>query len=97
MTLDKITCPYCGREFYDLNPSHLKTHGKTIAMCRAEFPDIPNRQYSRPLISKSKPYNPSESDIYAYFQNKGTERLRASANGAKCSSQSKIRILASPK
>lgn len=36
----KVECPYCKKPFYRLTPSHLKRHGKTVAQCRKDFPEI---------------------------------------------------------
>lgn len=39
--VEKVICPYCRKQYVELNGAHLKVHGKTLSDMRREFPDSP--------------------------------------------------------
>lgn len=37
--MEKIKCPYCGKDFLKLSSTHIKTHNKTMEDLKREFPE----------------------------------------------------------
>ena len=94
-----MKCPYCGKDFYKLSPSHLRTHGKTMSDCKVEHPKFPSHQYAGTLYGSGQIASPLEKDIGNYYSGHESSRLRSKAKKGHTfrGSRSNVPVFTSPK
>lgn len=70
-----ITCPICGKKYFEITPSHAKVHGLTLSQFRTNYPDAMIRMIN--FVSLRKPENIEYSE---YCGEKITKRMRREKN-----------------